>query len=136
MNERIITTESMKADHQTWLAAHAQWREDIERWQAEHKSAVARLAEMQKTVQEHGECLEEHAKAFRKIEEAIASHEREITKQFSGSNERPHDVVANRHQEQEGVFSRQQDAHERIKKHHEGVMAQLNALEASAAAAV
>jgi hypothetical protein len=85
---------------------------------------------------EHGECLEEHAKAFRKIEEAIASHEREITKQFSGSNERPHDVVANRHQEQEGVFSRQQDAHERIKKHHEGVMAQLNALEASAAAAV
>ncbi len=51
MNERIITTESMKADHQTWLAAHAQWREDIERWQAEHKSAVARLAEMQKTVQ-------------------------------------------------------------------------------------
>jgi hypothetical protein len=43
MNERIITTESMKADHQTWLAAHAQWRQDIDRWQAEHKSAVARL---------------------------------------------------------------------------------------------
>lgn len=136
MDNRIITTETMKADHQTWLAAHARWRQDIDRWQAEHKSAVARLAEMQKTVQKHAECLEEHAKAFRKFEEAIMMHNREISKQLSGSNEQPHDVVANRHQEQEGVFSRQQDAHERIKNHHERVMAQLNALEASAAAAV
>jgi predicted nucleic acid-binding Zn-ribbon protein len=134
MNERIITTGSMQADHQTWRAARAQWLQDIDRWQAEHKSAVARLAEMQKTVHEHGESLEEHAKALRKIEEAIAAHEREITKQFSGSNEQPHDVFANRHQDQEGVFSRQQDAHNRIKQHHEGVMAQLNALEASAVA--
>lgn len=136
MNNRIITTESMTADHQTWLAAHAQWRQDIDRWQAEHRSAVARLAEMQKTVQEHGECLEEHAKAFRKFEDAIALHEREISKQFSGSNEQPQDVVANRHQEQEGVFSRQQDAHERIKNHHEGVMTRLHALEAAATAAL
>lgn len=134
MNERIITTGSMQKDHQTWLATHAQWRQDIDRWRAEHMLAAARLAEMQKTIREHGKCLEEHAKAFGKIEEAIAAHEREITKQFSGSNEQPPDVVANRHQEQAGVFGRQQDAHNRIKKHHGGVMAQLSALEASAVA--
>ncbi|MFO0911414.1 MAG: hypothetical protein U0795_00535 [Pirellulales bacterium] len=134
MTELIVTSESMQADHQTWLAAHAQWQQDIALWQAEHKSAVARLAEVRRAVQEHAKGLEEHAKAFRELERAVAAHEAEIAKQFSGSSEEPYDVVANRHQQQASAFGRQQEAHIRIKKHHEGVMAQLTALEASAAA--
>lgn len=136
MNKQIITNETMQADHCEWLAAHAQWRQDIERWQKEHESAVARLAEMQKVVREHGECLEEHSRSFLRLADAIASHEREIAGQNAGRSGKPQDVVANRHQEKEGVFSQQQDAHERIKKHHEAVMAQLRALEASTAAAM
>ncbi len=135
MNERIIiTTQSMQADHQAWLAAHSEWQKDIDRWQAEHASAMKRLAEIQKAIQEHGECLADHSNAFRKLEESIGAHEREIAKQLSGSNTQAQDVVANHHQEQKGKFNQQKDAHERIKLHHEGVMAQLSALEASAAA--
>jgi hypothetical protein len=126
----------MQADHRTWFTAHAQWRKDIERWQAEHKAAVARLAQMQKVVAEHGDALEEHARACRQVEEAIGAHDREISQQQKGTNERPHDVVANQHQHQEGVFSVHQNAHERIRKHHEAVMAQLQALENAAAAAM
>jgi len=132
MNTRIVTLETMQADHRTWLDCHAQWLQDIERWEAEHESAITRLAEMQKIVVEHGECLEEHARALRQSEEAIASHDREIAKQLKGTSEQPQDVVANQHQDQEGVFHRQQSAHERIKKHHEAVMAQLQALQDTA----
>lgn len=136
MAEKIATIETMRADHQTWLAAHAQWRRDVERWQAEHLAAVTRLAELQNMVRGHGECLEEHARAFRQAEEATTAHEREIAEFMSGTGDKPQDVAANRHQEQEGVFSRQQDAHERIKKHHQTVMAQLQALETAAGAAM
>jgi hypothetical protein len=136
MNKPIVTLDTMRSDHRNWLAAHAQWRLDIERWQAEHTSAVTRLAEMQKVVADHGESLAEHARAFRKIEEAIADHEREIANQQRGAGGQPYDVMANRHQEEEGVFSRQKDAHERIRKHHEAVMAQLEALECAAGSAM
>lgn len=136
MAEKIATIESMRADHQTWLAAHARWRQDIDRWQAEHEAAVTRLAEMQEIVRGHGECLEEHARAVCQAEEATTAHEREIAAFIAGKSDRPQDLAANRHQEQEGVFGRQQDAHERIKKHHEAVMAQLQILETAAGAAM
>ncbi len=55
MNENTVTIASMQADHRTWLAAHDQWRQDIDRWQAEHESAVACLAAMQESVRKHGE---------------------------------------------------------------------------------
>jgi hypothetical protein len=136
MNQPIITNDTMRADHQTWLAAHAEWRHDIERWKGEHEAAAARLAEMQNVVRLHGEALEEHARAFRQAEDAIVAHEREIAEQAAGASKSPQDVVANRHRDQEGAFSRQQDAHARIQKHHEAVMAQLQALENAAAAAM
>lgn len=136
MNKQIITTETMQAEHREWLKAHAQWRQDIERWQKENESAVAQLTKMQKVVRESGECLEEHSRSLLRFEDAVAAHEREIAGQNAGRIDKLQDVAANRHQEQEGVFSQQQDAHERIKKHHEAVMAQLQALEATAAAAM
>jgi chromosome segregation ATPase len=135
MAKQATTIETMQADHRTWLAAYAQWRQEIERWQAEHGAAVARLAKLQQIVREHGECLEEHARAFQTVEDAIADHERELSKHQAKSGQQPDDVVM-QHQEQEDVFSRQRDAHERIQKHHQAVMAQLQALESSASAAM
>jgi hypothetical protein len=136
MKTQIATTETMQADHRAWLAAHAQWRREIERWQAEHKAAVAKLAALQTAIREHGEALEAHARSIREAEESFAGHEREIAAFRAGTSKVPQDVMANRHQEQAGVFSRQEVAHERIKHHHEAVMDQLRALESSAAAAM
>jgi hypothetical protein len=136
MNNQIITIESMEADHQTWLAAHAHWKQDLEHWKAEHESAVARLAEIQRLVREHGKAIEDHDQALRKAEEAVAAHELEIAEHRAGRGKKPQDVLANRHREQEGVFNRQLDAHERVKKHHEAVMTQIQALESSAIAAM
>jgi len=136
MNEQTVTHETMQADHRLWHEAHTRWRRDVECWQAEHDSAVTRLAELQKVVQEHGEALAEHGRAFRQAEAAVASHEREIADFVSGNSTQPQDVIANRHREQEGAFRQQQVAHERIQAHHAAVMKRLRALEATAAAAM
>jgi hypothetical protein len=136
MSKQMVTNGTMQSDHKTWLKSHAQWQQDIERWQAEHKSAVDRLGKMQNVIREHGECLQEHARTFREAQDAIAAHEREIAEQSSGTGNQPQDVVANRHREQEGEFEKHKNAHERIRKHHESVMSQIRALESSAAAAM
>jgi hypothetical protein len=122
MKTQILTTESMRADHRAWLAAHAQWRRDIERWRVEHKAAVTCLAKLQTAVREHGEALEAHARAFRQAEESYAAHEREIEVFRAGTSKVPQDVMANRHQEQADLFAHQEVAHQRIKNHHETVM--------------
>jgi hypothetical protein len=44
--------------------------------------------------------------------------------------------VANHHREQEGTIERHKDAHERIRKHHEAVMVQLQSLLDATAAAM
>jgi hypothetical protein len=136
MSAEIVTFETMQAEHKTWLAAHADWRRDIERWQAEHKSAATRLTAMQSLIREHGKALEEYARALRDVEDAITAHDREIAEHRAGKGSQAQDVIANRHRDKEGVFGRQQDAHGRIKKHHEEVMAQLRNLESSAEAAM
>jgi hypothetical protein len=136
MNTAVETFETMQAEHKDWLASHAEWHRDIERWQAEHKAAADRLTAMQSMIREHGDALEEHARVLRQSEAAISLHEREIAKYQAGKEAAAQDVMANRHRDNEGVFSQQQDAHERIKKHHEEVMAQLRLLEIYAEAAM
>ena len=136
MNAHEITIETMKADHKAWLAAHAEWRRDIARWKKEHELAVARLAELQKIVSDHGEALDGHARTFLQAEAAAATHEREITEFLGGTSEHRQDDAANRHLEQEGVFNQQKSAHERINEHHEAVMKKLEALEAATTAAM
>lgn len=131
-----VTVETMQEDHRQWREAHCQWRRDIDRWQAEHEKAIARLAEMQKVVREHGEALADHSQSLRKAEEAVAKHESEIASYLAGASRSPQDVMANNHQAQEGSFAQHKRAHERIRKHHQVVLAQLENLEKAAAAAM
>ena len=134
MSAETVTIETMKADHSAWLISHAQWRQDIERWQKEHAAAVARLAELQQVVRDHGVCLDEHAGKIQQGEAAAASHEHEIAEFLAGTNEHNQDVAANQHLEREAAHRQQEDAHERIKKHHEAVIAKIEALESATAA--
>jgi hypothetical protein len=136
MSQATITLETMKADHHAWSDARAAWRRDIERWQAEHAAAVARLSEMEKIMRDRFEPVAEHARALEQSEAASADHDRHIAEYLAGKSKEPQDILANRHQEQAAVFAHQQDAHERIANHHGAVMAQLERLEAALGAAM
>jgi hypothetical protein len=130
------TASIMKADHERWLAGLAQWRNDIHRWKAEHRAAIARLAALQQAIEEHGRCLDEHAIDFGRIEEAVDSHECLIDGEAGGPLIPPDEVTIQRHRDQEAAFCRHENAHGRIARHHDAVMECMRALESAAAAAM
>ncbi len=136
MNVQLFTTQAMQADHQNWLQQLSHWREENGRWQTEHNSAVSRLADLQRTIREHGECLEEHQKALQKIEDAVTAHEQQMGAQSSEMDKMHTSLAANHHLEQGAVFSIQKDAHARIKMHHDAVMEQLRLMESFTLAAM
>ena len=130
------TAAIMKADHERWLTGLAQWRNDIQRWQAEHRAAIARLAEVQHAIDEHGRCLDDHAIEFGRIEEAVASHECLMDGEAGEPLMPPDEETIRRHREQEAGFCRHENAHGRIAHHHDAVMECMRALEAAASAAM
>jgi len=129
-----VTTAAMQADHAAWLACLARLREDVVRWQAEHRDLVRRLAEMQCSVADHGTALDAHAATFGHVEQAIADHERAIAARSPGAALPRGDQAAERHRDEAALLRRHQDAHGRIARHHEAVVARMAALEQSAAA--
>lgn len=133
---QAATRESMQADHSQWRAAHAEWRREIERWQAEHDQALVRLAQMQRAVQQHGEALSDHAYALQQAEKAVLRHDRALARQLSEGTEREQDYLMEKHREEEFSFVQHENAHERIRKHHQRVLSQLEALEKAATAAM
>jgi hypothetical protein len=136
VSKNEISFATMQADHRDWNEARVQWRCKMQKWQQEHDAAVARLAELQKVIRAHGEALSEYSETLTEAEKTAAEHDRQMAKYESGKSQEPQDVLANRHQEQAGLFAREQEAHERIRKHHEEVMAQLRRLEAAATASM
>lgn len=136
MTGKPATIGSMQADHALWKRRHAEWRRDIERWRVEHAAAVARLGDLQRIVRGHGEALADHARAAEQAEAAIRGHEQAIGRYLSAEEVEAPDLLGNRHQQEARAFEQQQEAHERIRRHHTAVMEQLQTLEATASAAM
>jgi hypothetical protein len=130
------TAAIMKADHERWLSGLAQWRTDMNRWEAEHRAAIARLSEVQHAIEEHGRCLGEHAIDFVRIEEAVASHDCLMNGEAGEVQGLPDEATIRRHRDQEAAFCRHANAHGRIARHHDAVMECMRALEAAAVAAM
>jgi len=99
-------------------------------------SAIARLAELQHAIEEHGHCVDDHSIDFGRIEQAVASHECLMDGEAGEPLVPPDEAVIRRHREQEAAFCRQENAHGRIAHHHDSVMECMRALEAAAAAAM
>lgn len=132
MSENVVSFTTMQADHRAWSDARVHWRCEMQQWQREHDAAVARLAELQKLIHLHGEALTDYAKTLNDADKTAADHDRQMAEYEAGKTQVPQDVLANRHQEQVQRFAHQGEAHDRIKKHHEGVLAQLRQLEVAA----
>lgn len=128
------TDDAMRSDHAAWRECLTRWREDIDRWQAEHRQAIERLARMQDVISLHGECLTDHASAFTAMEQGITAHESLLAAVPDGPPSRPEAKFAEDHLLHRDAMHRQQDAHERIGRHHEQVLACVQALEAATAA--
>jgi len=124
------------AEHATWLAALELWRDEIDRWQQEHASAVARLRALQAAVEDHGRCLVEHLESFQRVADAVADHERLLEAQVAGTAGEADATLADRHQRCASLFGQLQDTQARIARHHNIFMTRMQALEKAAGEAM
>jgi hypothetical protein len=124
------------AEHATWLAALDLWRDEIDRWRAEHGSAVARLRSLQQAVEDHDRCLIEHLDSFQRVSDAVTDHERLLEAQAAGAAGEAAEMVMERHQRCSSLFRQLKDAQERIARHHNAFMSRMQALEKAAAASL
>jgi hypothetical protein len=127
--------EAACGDHAAWLTALAVWRTDIDRWQQEHGSALARLRLLQRAIEDHGRCLVNHLQSFTRVADAVADHERLLDSQRPVS---PHDreMFADRHLRCGTLMTQLEDTQRRIACHHDEFMRRMAALEEAAAAAM
>ncbi len=127
--------EAACGDHAAWLASLAAWRADIDRWQQEHGSALARLRLLQQAIEDHGRCLMDHLQSFARVADSVADHERLLESNQSIS---PHDreMFADRHQRCGTLMAQLEDTQRRIACHHQEFMQRVAALEEAAAAAM
>ena len=118
----------MHRDHQLWLSENNAWRVDICNWQEEQRHAETQLAEVEEALQEHKIVLQTHAAAIRARQEQLAGHEHALAACERGQIGPELATLTNSHDEEAAKHSQQREAHERIKRHHHGVIAQVNML--------
>ncbi|WP_182868156.1 hypothetical protein [Stieleria mannarensis] len=129
MATEVSTFATMRADHRHWDHDHTNWLQDIAQWQQEHQQAVAQLKQMEELIRMHGEAVQNHAEVIEQHQCVERKHDQAMFGYVTGaSNEHDEEAFAEEHARRARQHETQSQAHERIKKHHHTVMAQLSLL--------
>ena len=123
-----VTHATMHCDHKQWISENDMWRCDISSWQEELRQAASHLAEVEAALKEHEKALQVHAAAIRLRQQDLAAHERALAEYEGGETGAELIALAQSHGTEASKHSQQRDAHERIKRHHHAVIAQVNSL--------
>jgi hypothetical protein len=118
----------MHQDHKKWLADNDMWRCDISVWQEQLRKAAAQLNQIESAVKEHERALQTHAAAIRLREQELAAHEHALAKYERGETGAELISLVKAHEKEAARHAQQNDAHERIKRHHHDVIAQVSQL--------
>lgn len=130
MTEPLDTSSTMQTDHQHWKQEHDAWRNDVALWQQEYDAMRSALEQLQQAVERHGEALRRHTDAINNHEAALALHDRVIAERETG-HERPGlgDAGTADHQRQAVTHFEQRQLHEKMKREHYTLVAQLEVLD-------
>ena len=132
MNSSLKSLAQSHADHRYWQSELNMWVEDVANWKAEQSDALTELKQIEEEISEHGEALDEHNEKTILLGTGLHAHEKEIAECLkTGVVGEMHEEYCSYHDRQASEQARQRDAHERIKKHHHQVMAQIAMLKAA-----
>lgn len=116
--------EKLHRQHRQWLSDHAAWRADIETWRAELRAALAEVAEVEDTLRGSLEALEIHGDTIWEGEQRIRAHEGTLYQETrTGAPRKTDQPRAAAHHRQAAQHERLTDAHARIRRHHQTVVA-------------
>ena len=128
MSEEFSTPSTTPADHRYWKQEHGAWRSDIALWQQEYDAMRVALEALKQAVERHGEALRKHAVAINDHEAALDLRER-VTAERETGHERPGFDDAGSDQRQSVAHLEQRQVHERMKREHHRLVAQLEMLD-------
>lgn len=114
------------------------WQFDLQAWHAEHKMALAELAEVIEMIRQHEAATSSHERDIATLADEIKRHEHKLAehceKHPDGDPAETTDVSG--HDETKTKVEALRQAHERIKKHHHRAMAHVMSLKAALEAAM
>lgn len=134
MRDAIHTFAAMHTDHRHWKNDHDVWRRDLGGWEIDYEAALAYLERLRQTIEQHGKSLQTHSQAINSHEAALELHERTMTNfECQGKEERLNEAAVKSHEQRAVDHLNQRDAHERLKREHHTLMAQLTVLDSAVA---
>jgi len=102
-----------------WHREHESWESDVSRWQADHQHALVELEHIAQLVVSHGQALRRHATDLEAHKQGLTAIQR--SGQAAAVSASTVDGLSGGHR-------KYRDIHQRIRRHHEIVVASLQAL--------
>ena len=125
------TRGELQVDHHYWQSDIKHWRDDVQRWKEEQEALLNALS---KALNEHLQALKEHGEQIGHHQAAVIAHEHFLLECEHTAGTELQDEEHSR-EDAHGLEARRQaalwDAHERIKKHHHGIIAKIEMLNAA-----
>ena len=82
-------------------------------------------------MRQHSDALDEHAESMERLDSQLRDHERALA-ELKGKGDGPHqEALELEHRKHADLHNSQCTAHDRIKKHHRAVVAQIRLLKAA-----
>ncbi|TWU46879.1 hypothetical protein [Rubripirellula reticaptiva] len=126
MSTKLETATQFHADHRHWQSDIACWNDDIESWRSEHSHAIVQLQAALRQINEHGQCVNDHADSIASLESGLEHHEKSLAADLQNESTAGLDKTqCEHHQREADLHARQRAAHERMKKHHHQAMAKV-----------
>ncbi|MCA9218081.1 MAG: hypothetical protein KDB27_33650 [Planctomycetales bacterium] len=101
------------------------WIDDIYMWRAEHKQALAWLAQIESVIHQNDATLQDHSSMIDRLERHIRQHEHEIAVEEKKEEFNDHTLLDDQHAEFTDNLTQANDAHTHIGKRHRQQMADL-----------
>lgn len=120
---RKPTQQSMHHDHTVWTADHKSWIDDVEYWQKQHQIATQLLHEINSTMADFKETLDNHARAIELHQTQVDEHEKVISFQKKHGISYTKENDADIHLKEGVVFDQQKHFHELLNHHNRMVQA-------------
>ncbi len=119
-------------EHNQWSSEHALWLDEVEFWNKEHKKALTKLVEIEKSIKQQSSVLQEHVQAIQAHTKLEHEHEKTMKnseRDFSSKAYKEADVKENPvHQQERKMHAQESAKHHALKTHHFKVMAMINIL--------
>lgn len=117
--------EQLHGDHQRWRGDHEGWWGDIDEWKKQIRSALRDLRDVEDMLRDSLDALDGHADAIWTSEQYMRAHEVGLYEEVRAGESATDPRWKHTHHEEAARHERLRDAHERIKKHHHAVSAEV-----------